>query len=101
VELLWPLGLAVARVVHPRRVIDNPQLWARGFFEPIDHPVVGAVSLPGFPARLTSQPAPLHRSPAPTLGQHNAEVLGELLGIGTEELSRLAQAQVIGDRPLR
>jgi crotonobetainyl-CoA:carnitine CoA-transferase CaiB-like acyl-CoA transferase len=100
VELLWPLGIAVARVVHPRRVIDNPQLWARGFFEPIDHPVVGPISLPGFPARLASQPAPLHRFPAPTLGQHNHEILGGLLGMTSGELTGLVEANVIGDRPL-
>ena len=100
VELLWPRGVAVARVVHPRRVIDNPQLWARGFFEPIDHPVVGPMSLPGFPARLRSQPAPVHRFPAPTLGQHNDEILGGLLGVDGDQLTRLAEAGVIGDRPV-
>jgi crotonobetainyl-CoA:carnitine CoA-transferase CaiB-like acyl-CoA transferase len=99
VETLWPLGVPVARVVHPRRVIDNPQLWVRGFFEPVEHPVVGSVSLPGFPARLASHPFPLHRSPAPTLGQHNDEVLGGLLGIGPDELTRLAEEGIIGDRP--
>jgi crotonobetainyl-CoA:carnitine CoA-transferase CaiB-like acyl-CoA transferase len=100
VEALWPLGVPVARVVHPRRVIDNPQLWARGFFEPVSHPVVGTVALPGLPARLCSHPFPLHRSPAPTLGQHNQAVLGGMLGIGLDELSRLAATGVIGDRPL-
>jgi crotonobetainyl-CoA:carnitine CoA-transferase CaiB-like acyl-CoA transferase len=62
--------------------------------------VVGTVCLPGFPARLASQPAPLHRFPAPTLGQHNDEILGGLLGIGADELAGLAAAKVIGDRPL-
>lgn len=100
VELLWARGVAVARVVHPRRVIDNPQLWARGFFEPVDHPVVGPIALPGFPARLASQPAPAHRFPAPTLGQHNREILGGLLGLNGDDLARLADAGVIGDRPL-
>jgi crotonobetainyl-CoA:carnitine CoA-transferase CaiB-like acyl-CoA transferase len=100
IEALWPRGVPIARVAHPRRVIDNPQLWARGFFEPIDHSVVGTVCLPGFPARLASQPAPLHRFPAPTLGQHNEEILGGLLGISADELTALAEANVIGDRPL-
>ncbi len=99
VETLWPLGVPVARVVHPRRVIDNPQLWVRRFFEPVEHPAVGTVALPGFPARLSSRPMPLHRSPAPTLGQHNGSVLGGLLGIGDDELRHLAEAGIIGDRP--
>jgi crotonobetainyl-CoA:carnitine CoA-transferase CaiB-like acyl-CoA transferase len=37
-----------------------------------------------------------HRRGAPTLGQHNAEVLGEL-GVGPAELDELADAGVIGD----
>jgi len=33
---------------------------------------------------------------APTLGQHNHEVLGEVLGLGADEIARLEAAEVIG-----
>jgi hypothetical protein len=36
------------------------------------------------------------RWPAATLGQFNAEVLGELLGLGADELARLEATGVIG-----
>jgi hypothetical protein len=40
------------------------------------------------------------RTPAATLGQHNAEVLGGLLGLSPDELDRLAREQVIGSEAL-
>ena len=39
------------------------------------------------------------RTPAPTLGEHNARVLGGLLGLGDDELSTLEAEGVIGTRP--
>jgi crotonobetainyl-CoA:carnitine CoA-transferase CaiB-like acyl-CoA transferase len=36
---------------------------------------------------------------APTLGQHNEEVLSGILGMSTEEIRALAERQVIGSKP--
>ena len=37
--------------------------------------------------------------PAPTLGQHNHEVLSGVLGLDDAEIARLAEKKVIGTRP--
>jgi crotonobetainyl-CoA:carnitine CoA-transferase CaiB-like acyl-CoA transferase len=44
-------------------------------------------------------PRPVYRRPAPTLGEHNHEVLTEL-GLGEEEIAALEADQIIGTRPV-
>jgi hypothetical protein len=70
---------------------------ARGFFETVEHPVVG-VALPTVPFRFASVERWL-RSPAPTLGEHNREILQGWLGLSEAELESLAAAGIIGERP--
>jgi crotonobetainyl-CoA:carnitine CoA-transferase CaiB-like acyl-CoA transferase len=91
-------GVPAAPVVDPRTTHAHPQLLARGFYETLEHPVVGKHPLSSLPFRYASVEAWLHR-PAPSLGQHSREVLRERLGLGEPELDALEQAQVIGTRP--
>jgi crotonobetainyl-CoA:carnitine CoA-transferase CaiB-like acyl-CoA transferase len=58
-------------------LLASPHLRARGFFVTLSHPEAGAVTTPGAPYRLSATPWAL-RTPAPTLGQHTAEVLAEV-----------------------
>jgi len=57
-------------------LLASPHLRARGFFATLTHPVAGPVTMPGAPYHLSATPWQL-RTPAPTLGQHTAEVLAE------------------------
>ncbi|GAA3383402.1 CaiB/BaiF CoA-transferase family protein [Cryptosporangium minutisporangium] len=95
-ELLVAAGVPAARVVPPPDVLDNPQHRARGFAETLDHPVVGVLELPGLPVRFASRRTPWFQRPAPTLGQHNAEVLD----VDVARLEQLRSDGVIGDRLL-
>ncbi len=58
-------------------LLASGHLRARGFFATIDHPVAGPITMPGAPYRFGVTPWELRR-PAPTLGQHNHEVLAPL-----------------------
>ena len=78
---------------------SNPQFVARGYCEAVDHPVVGTHPTPTVPFRFSGVDRWVRR-PAPTLGQHNREVLGGCLGCADDELGSLAEAQVIGDWPV-
>jgi crotonobetainyl-CoA:carnitine CoA-transferase CaiB-like acyl-CoA transferase len=55
---------------------------------------VGELAIPNLVPRLSDTPGAV-RSLGPALGQHNDEVYKGLLGIGDDELRRLAGAGVI------
>ncbi len=93
-------GVPAAPVVSPREVDQNPQLRARGFFETVTHPVVGAHDYPGLPMRFSAGPERWFRAPAPMLGQHNEEILRGLLGLDEAEIAALRADGIIGDRPV-
>ena len=75
-------------------MVACPHLDARGFYHQVDHPVAGTATYPGMAAALSEWP---QRSPAPAplLGQNNAEIYGDELGYGGEELAALRYAGVI------
>jgi crotonobetainyl-CoA:carnitine CoA-transferase CaiB-like acyl-CoA transferase len=54
--------------------------------------------VPGQPFRSERIPQWL-RTPAPRIGEHNARVIGGLLGLGADELRALDADGVIGTRP--
>jgi crotonobetainyl-CoA:carnitine CoA-transferase CaiB-like acyl-CoA transferase len=98
VDLLWPLGVPVARVMEPHRQGDLPQLRARRFFEEVDHPVLGRARHSTLPMAFSMGPERLHRRHAPLLGEHNAEVLAELDLTG-DDIATLEANGVIGRAP--
>lgn len=100
VEALWPAGVPVAKAMQPHRQAELAQLQHRGFFEEVDHPVNPTVRHSTLPARPTHGPKRFHRRPAPLLGEHNHELLGEL-GLSDAQIAALEADGVIGTRPLR
>ena len=89
----------MAPVVHPSEQLGFEQLQARAFFETVRHPVSGESVHVTYPFRLPGDDGVVHRRPAPTLGQHNDEVLGELLGLSEVEITDLRAAGIIGEAP--
>lgn len=69
--------LAVAPVNSPADLADDPQMAALGFFQEADHPALGRSPYAGPPWTFSETPASLERA-APTLGQDNEDILGEL-----------------------
>jgi len=88
-------GVPAARVMTSTDVIADPHLAARGFWQELTRPVAGAHKVSTAPFREGAAPYAA-RSPAPTVGQHNAEVLGDELGLSPATLADLEKNGVIG-----
>jgi crotonobetainyl-CoA:carnitine CoA-transferase CaiB-like acyl-CoA transferase len=95
---LMGVGVPAAVVRLPTVADRNDHLDARGFYETHEHPTLGPVRYPVLPTRFSSWTGPVHARPAPTLGQHNDEVLEEL-GLSASERAGLRERRVIGERP--
>ncbi len=88
-------GLVVGLVQSPQQVVESPHLEERGFFAEIDHPIAGSLKYPG-PGFFMDGANPMEGSrAAPTLGEHNSEILGGELGLTVEELGLLRASRVI------
>ncbi len=97
--LLAEAGVPASPLWNAHFVVPNPQLEHRGFHEVIEHPFTGPTRYPGFPARFSAWNSAERRSPPPTLGQHNEEILVGELGLSAQEIERLRKEKVIGTRP--
>lgn len=89
-DLASEAGLSLGPVVAPEEVITNAQVRQRHVFADMDHPVFGPWYLQGSPLR---QDFTVTR-PTPALGEHTAELLGEL-GYGATDYARLKAAGVV------
>jgi crotonobetainyl-CoA:carnitine CoA-transferase CaiB-like acyl-CoA transferase len=74
-------------------VFEDAQVRHLGLVAEVDQPGYGKAKMLAFPVRASATPARIRR-PAPRLGEHTAEVLGEL-GLATIEVERLAGAGVV------
>lgn len=71
-----------------REVVADPHLHARGLLETIAHPEFGRITVARSPLRYVGSALPTLR-PSPALGEHNAEVFVDWLGVPAGELDAL------------
>ena len=81
-------------VATTEQVNEDPHLKERGTLAFVDDPTYGKVPIPGLPFKLSKTPGAITTS-APRLGQHNAEVYGQMLGLKKEDLDALKKEGVI------
>lgn len=86
-------GVTVGPICDIADLMEHPYIKSRGLIVEIPDEEMGAVPMHAVQPRLSATPGAIRR-PAPTLGQHNDEILGAL-GLGAAELEQLASDGVL------
>ena len=88
------MGLPCAPIYHVDETVADPHVNARNMFVELEHPKAGKIKLVNFPVKF-SDTQPILKTPAPVLGQHNKEVLKELLDFSDEKIEDLVKKGII------
>ena len=96
-QILAASDVPCAQARTAKEVMGDRHFWERGTLLPMRHAalaqrVEGVAT--GFPVVFSGGPLP-ELPGAPTLGMHNAEIYGGLLGIGQTELKGLAEDGIV------
>ena len=92
-RILGEAGVPCGAVLDSIDLLNDPHLKQRNMVVTVDHPVRGQFTMPGCPVKLEDSPAEVKS--APLLGQHNAEVYSEYLGLKAEDLEQLKSSGII------
>ena len=94
VRELSAVGVPCGLIQDMRQVFERPQVRHRGLRVEIPHPSGAPCPTVASPMRFLGTPV-RYDTPPPILGQHTAQVLGELLGLEADALGGLATRGII------
>jgi formyl-CoA transferase len=89
IDDLEAAGVPCGAINDIAQVFENPQVQARGLRVDLEREDAGPVKLVGSPMRLSATPV-RYTLPPPRLGEHTAQVLGELLGYSEQQVDAAA-----------
>ena len=92
-ETLGEAGIPCGAVLDSGEVFTDPSLLYRKMVVDLEHPNRGRYPMAGNPVRMSESPTEVTR--APMLGEHNAEVFGQWLGLSAEDLKALKDKRAI------
>jgi formyl-CoA transferase len=93
-DVLEKHGVPSGLIYRTQDMLEDPHFAARQAIVSTAHPAFGTLRMQNVAPRLSATPSSI-RSPAPELGQHNAEVFEELLGIDAAALAAYQSRGVI------
>jgi crotonobetainyl-CoA:carnitine CoA-transferase CaiB-like acyl-CoA transferase len=94
---LQAAGVPAAPVMAPSDLSDDANLLARDFFRTLPHPEYGEIRVTAPVWHFAG--CELGVRTAPRFGEHNREVLADILGYPKEDIDALERDGVLADRP--
>ena len=91
---LQQAGVPAGVVQSQADLWEDPQVAHRGFFQWLDHAECGPMPYDGLTYHLSRTPGAL-RMPQALVGQHNGEILGEILGLDDMDVTGLIERGVL------
>ena len=92
-ELLESHGVPCGPINDYAEVMADPHVRARDLVVEVDHPTLGRIRTLGTPIKLSETPLAPGR-PAPRLGQHTDDILGDA-GFAADEIAELRRAGAV------
>jgi crotonobetainyl-CoA:carnitine CoA-transferase CaiB-like acyl-CoA transferase len=92
-RVLGDAGVPAGAIFDTLELTNEMDFERRGIMQIMDHPTAGPFKMPGWPVRFGGRTPEV--KPAPLLGQHTNDILGEWLGLGEAELKALGKDGVI------
>jgi crotonobetainyl-CoA:carnitine CoA-transferase CaiB-like acyl-CoA transferase len=93
-QQLQEAGVEAGAVQDFEDLLNDPQLAHRGHFQTLHHVHLGEMLFENYGIRL-SESAPELRTPGANLGEHNHEVLQEVLGCSAEEIDSMVENDIL------
>jgi len=92
--ILQKEGIAATPSFSTKQLTHDAHIISRGFFKKANHAVLGDKVLAGLPIHFSDWGEGNYATP-PLLGEHNDYVLGQLLGLSSEEIRQLIDEKVL------
>jgi crotonobetainyl-CoA:carnitine CoA-transferase CaiB-like acyl-CoA transferase len=92
-RLLGAAGVPAGAIFDTLELTNEADFERRGIMQTMDHPTAGPFKMPGWPVRFGGRTPEL--KPAPLLGQHTGEVLGEWLGLQGSDVDQLNKDGIV------
>jgi formyl-CoA transferase len=89
-----PVDIPVGPILSMKEIAEEPSLRDTGTIVEVDHPTRGKYLTVGMPVKLSDSPAEVKRSPL--LGEHNEEILREVLGYSNDDVAQIMTSGAMG-----
>jgi formyl-CoA transferase len=93
-KMMEDSGIPSGKIYRAPDMLEDAHFKAREAIINTQHPIFGDMKMQNVAPKLSATPGGV-RTPGPELGQHNAEILGGILGMDDDRLAALESAGII------